>query len=174
MSFEQLIKKISPKLKGIIYRLGGRFSGFADDDLYQEAMIHLWEEFDRKTLQDKTDSYILQGCYFYLKNYMRKFAPKLRYANLECLENSEEEGAFLDPLLNIASRESVFDTVYCNMLIEQIRNNGLTKREKDVFNSALEGLTVREIGARLGISHVRVVKLRKSMSQKCLKHMDVI
>jgi len=173
MGFEELVKKISPKLKGIIYRLGGRYSGFGDDDLYQEAMIHLWEEFNRGTLKNKTDSYVLQGCYFYLKNHMRKFAPKLRIAIPERFENSDD-GAPLDPTLNVPSKESVFDEVYCSMLIKQINNNGLTKQEKKIFNFFLEGLTVREIGTRIGVSHVRVVKLRKSIALKCLKHMDVI
>ncbi|MCX5709160.1 MAG: sigma-70 family RNA polymerase sigma factor [Candidatus Omnitrophica bacterium] len=173
MGFEELVKKISPKLKGIIYRLGGRFSGFGDDDLYQDAMIHLWEEFNHGTLQDKTDSYILQGCYFHLKNHMRKFAPKLHISSPEYLEDCEDDN-FLDPMLNIACPGSLHDTVHCEMLIEQIRNNGLTKQEKRIFNFALEGLTVREIGTRIGVSHVRVVKLRKSIALKCLKHMDVI
>jgi RNA polymerase sigma factor (sigma-70 family) len=174
MRFVELVKKISPKLKRIIFRLGGRFNGFGDDDLYQEAMIYLWEEFNRGTLKDKTESYILQGCYFYLKNYMRKFAPRLRLVNSEYAMSNDDEGMDSDLLHNIPSGESVFETVYSNMLIETIRNNGLTKREKEIFNLALEGLTVREIGSRLGISHVRVVKLRQSLARKCLKHMDVI
>ena len=51
-------------------------------------------------------------------------------------------------------------------------NNGLTPREKEVFILALEGLTVREIGDRLGVSHVRVVKLRANIKEKCIKHLD--
>jgi len=173
MTYEQLVKQITPKLKGIICRLGGRYHGFGDDDLYQEAMIHLWEDFSSGVLQDKTESYILQGCYFHLKNHLRKFAPKLRIATPEYPEDCEE-GVSSDLMLNVASPESLLDAVHCGMLIEQIRNNGLTKQEKMIFNFALEGLTVREIGERIGVSHVRVVKLRKSIAAKCLKHMDVI
>ncbi|MCU0652415.1 MAG: hypothetical protein MUC39_05695, partial [Candidatus Omnitrophica bacterium] len=65
-----------------------------------------------------------------------------------------------------------FDYLNNKALIETIRNNGLTIREKDIFNLALGGLTTREIGKKLGISHVRVVKLQKTMREKCRKHLD--
>ena len=58
------------------------------------------------------------------------------------------------------------------MLIEEILNDGLTRREKEVFCLALEGLTTREIGSRLGISHVRVVKLKGKIRDKCKKYRD--
>ena len=53
--------------------------------------------------------------------------------------------------------------------ISDIKNNGFTKREKEVFSLLLEGYTVREAGDRLGISHVMVVKLKKNLIRKWQK-----
>jgi len=171
MSFEILLKRISPTLKRITYKLNGHFSFFNDEDLYQEALIHLWLDFKEGKLSDKTDSYILQGCYFHLKNYIRKNYDK---ANLISLENSanEEEALNLDNILSLEDPQSSFELIHCKMLIEKINNNGLTKREKEVFSLALEGLTTRETGSRLGISHVRVVKLKSKIRDKCKKYLD--
>ena len=173
MGFEQLVKKISPTLKRITYRLKGRFCAFDHDDLFQEALIRLWEDFGLGKLADKTDSYILQGCYFHLKNFIRKNYPKASMLSLESVVNEDgQAGDEMGRRFRIKHEDSLFDDVHCKMLLEAIQNNGLTKREKEVFSLGLEGLTTREIGSRLGISHVRVVKLRKTMKEKCKKHLD--
>ncbi|MGA2775262.1 MAG: sigma-70 family RNA polymerase sigma factor [Candidatus Omnitrophota bacterium] len=174
MSYEQLLKKISPTLKRISYKLNKQVSFCSADDLYQEALIHLWLDFSAGKLADKTDSYILQGCYFYLKNHIRKNNDKVRLISIDPMDSEREDTARIDEIRYLSSADSTFEDTYCKMLIEQINNNGLTIREKQVFNFALKGLTVREIGGRLGISHVRVVKLRRSIAEKCLKHIDKI
>jgi RNA polymerase sigma factor (sigma-70 family) len=43
----------------------------------------------------------------------------------------------------------------------------LNEREKVVFRLYLDGLTTRDIGTRLGISHVMVVKIKKKIKEKC-------
>ena len=149
MSYEELVRKIAPKLKRITYKLGKYLSFCAQDDLYQEALIYLWEEFSKGELLDKTDSYILQGCYFHLKNYIRKNIDKARLISIDFDYGDEEGQGTLDEILHLKSPGSLFEDVYCKMLIEKINNNGLTVREKEVFNFALDGLTVREIGSRL-------------------------
>jgi RNA polymerase sigma factor (sigma-70 family) len=172
MCFEDLIKKFSLKLKRITYKLNGHFSFFNDEDLYQEALIHLWLDFKKGRLSDKTDSYILQGCYFHLKNYIRKNYDKANLISLENITNEEGEVFALDNILSLENPHSCFEIINCKMLIEKINNNGLTEREKEVFCLALEGLTTREIGSKLGISHVRVVKLRAKIKDKCRKYKD--
>ena len=172
MSFEKLVKRISPTLKRITYKLNGHFSFFNDEDLYQEALMHLWLDFKEEKLEDKTDSYILQGCYFHLKNYIRKNYDKANLISLENMTNEEGEVFDLDSILSLGYPESCLELINCKMLIEKINNNGLTKREKEVFCLTLEGLTTREIGNRLGISHVRVVKLRSKIKDKCKKYAD--
>lgn len=134
--------------------------------------MHLWQDFRKGKLDDKTDSYILQGCYFHLKNYIRKNYDKAKLISLENMTNQEGELFDLDNILSLENRQACLDLINCKMLIEKINNNGLTKREKEVFCLALEGLTTREIGNKLGISHVRVVKLRSKIKDKCKKYTD--
>lgn len=170
MCFEELVKRISPTLKRITHRLNGRLTFFNDEDLYQEALIHLWLDYRQGKLSDKTNSYILQGCYFYLKNYIRKTQNRPNLVSLDALIN--DEGTSLEEILCKENPESCFSNIECKIFIEQIQSNGLTKREKEVLSFCLQGLTVREIGKRLGISHVRVVKVKKNLRNKlkeCLK-----
>ena len=174
MEFATLVKKISPTLKRIAYKLNGHFTSFNHDDMYQEALMHLWVDYNEGKLADKTDSYILQGCYFHLKNYIRKDSDKARFVSLEgCQDNEDgQQQSATDYLLHIKDPQDYLELAHCNLVIEQINNNGLTKREKEVFSFALEGLTTREIGARLGISHVMVVKIKGRIKSKCWKHLD--
>jgi len=170
MYFEELVKKISPKLKAITHRLNGRFTFFNDEDLFQEAVLHLWLDFNQHKLDDKTDSYILQGCYFHLKNYIRTVKEKRALVSLDAIIG--EGNNDLEDFLPATDPKEYFDYLNNRALIETIRNNGLTTREKEIFNLALSGLTTREIGGKLGISHVRVVKLGKQLREKCRKHLD--
>lgn len=164
MHFEELVKRISLTLKRIIYKLNGHFSFFNEEDLFQEALIHLWQDFQQRKLDDKTDSYILQGCYFYLKNYIRKVKDKTCLVSLDILIN--EEGKNWEEILFLGTHNFCFNNLESKLLLEHIQNNGFTRREKDVFNLCLEGLTTREMGKRLGISHVRVVKIKKNLKAK--------
>src|SRR3989338_3784826 len=166
-TFEGLVKKLSPTLKRITYKLNGHFSFFNDEDLFQEALLHLWLDFQAGKLDDKTDSYILQGCYFHLKNYLRKTQSKARLISLDSF--ADEDNAALEEILSLDNKGSCFDYLDNKMLVEDIQNNGLTEREREVLSLCLEGMTVREIGERLGISHVRVVKLKNRIRAKCKK-----
>jgi len=164
MPFEELVKKISPKLKGIAHRLNGRFTYFNDQDLYQEALLHLWVDFNKNKLADKTESYILQGCYFHLKNYIRTIQDKRKLISLEALTG--EEGLPLEELLPASDPGVYFEYLNNKVFVEKMQNNGLTKQEKKVLALALEGLTCREIGSRMGISHVRVIKLKSAIKDR--------
>jgi len=172
MAFEELVKKISPILKRITYKLNGHYSTFNHDDLYQEALLKLWLDFNEGKLTDKTQSYILQGCYFHLKNYIRMHYDKIGIISFDGLINNEGDDLRIDEIIRVEDPVSYFDKLNSELIIEAVRNNGLTIREKEVFNFALEGLTTREIGSRLGISHVRVVKLKANIKEKCKKHFD--
>ncbi|MBN1913173.1 MAG: sigma-70 family RNA polymerase sigma factor [Candidatus Omnitrophica bacterium] len=175
MIFEELVNKIRSKLKGISYKLSSVYSLFSPEDLYQEAILRLWQDFNAGKLADKTDSYILQGCYFHLKNYLRHHKYKINLVSLDgIIRGEKQEEVNLNSLVSIKSTDSVFDTVNTKVIIDEINNNGLTKREKDVFNLALLGLTTREIGGKLGVSHVRVVKLREKIKEKCRRHLDIL
>jgi RNA polymerase sigma factor (sigma-70 family) len=172
-TFEKLIKRISPTLKRITYRLNGHYTFFNDEDLFQEALIHLWGDFKGGKLQDKTDSYILQGCHYHLKNYLRKVRPKIRSVSLDLLVDAEDGRSLGETLfLEADDRRSTIDCLHDKLLVETIRNNGFTRREKDILSFYAEGLTTRVIGAKLGISHVRVIKLMHRIKDKCKKYRE--
>ena len=169
-NFEDVLKRISPILKRITYKLNGHSSFFNDDDLFQEAVLHLWQDFRAGKIEDKTDSYILQGCYFHLKNYLRKARPKANSVSMETIIN--EEGLELEDVLMPEDSGSSFDYLHNRLLVQDMRDNGLTPREKEVLSLFLDGLTVREIGARLGISHVRILKIKEHIKKKSTYLLD--
>ena len=173
MEFERLVKKLTPTLKRITYRLNGHFAYFNEEDLFQEALIRLWQDFNKGRLVDKTDSYILQGCYFHLKNYIHKHREKAVKISLEAAAFDEEDGLTTQELLLAKyNTESHFNYLNEKLLAEAIRNNGLTAKEKLILSFCADCLTTREIGSRLGVSHVSVVKSMAIIRRKCKKYLD--
>jgi RNA polymerase sigma factor (sigma-70 family) len=167
MNFEELVKKMDSKLKAIARRLDGRYTVFDDDDLYQEAMLCLWEKYRARMLEDKTDSFILQGCFFSMKNYIRTQHKSIDNCSVSINETiGDNDGSTLEdviPAEDTACSKNAFDI---NSLVRDMENM-LTGKEKQVFSMHLQGLTTREIGRVLGISHVMVVKVRKRIKDRC-------
>ena len=163
MSFDVLMKRISPTLQRITQKLNGHFTFMDHEDLLQEALLHLWADFQAGALNDKTDSYVLQGCYYYLKNYIRKVQDSATLVSLDSMV--EEETAGLEEILE-AEDVAAFDYVDGKMQVEALLESGLTPRERDVLGLSMEGMTTREIGQKLGISHVAVVKVRNKLKAR--------
>jgi RNA polymerase sigma factor (sigma-70 family) len=166
MSFETLLARLSPTLKKITRKLNGHFSFMDDQDLFQEALLHLWTRFIAGDLTDKTDSYLLQGCYYHLKNYIRKTQDNTTVVSLN--GTSEDEGPDLEETL-VARDVVSYDEVEGDLQIEAIVASGMNQREKDVLFYSLDGMTTREIGVRLGVSHVSVVKARNKIKERYTK-----
>jgi RNA polymerase sigma factor (sigma-70 family) len=164
-SFETLVEKLSPTLKRITCKLNGHFTFMDDQDLFQEALIHLWTDFRQGALNDKTDSYILQGCYFHLKNYIRKTQDSATIVSLNSI--LDEDGPHLEETL-IADDLASYDRVESVLQIEAI-GAGISQRERDVLFFCLEGMTMREIGKKMGISHVSVLKIRNKIKERYQK-----
>ncbi len=163
MSFEVLIERIAPTLQRITQKLNGRFSFMDHEDLFQEAVLHLWIGFQGGQLDDKTDSYILQGCYYHLKNYIRKMQDSAMLVSLASLQ--DEEGARLEEIIE-SEEIAAFDYVDGKMQVEAMLKDGMTEREQGVLALTMEGITTREIGSILGVSHVSVVKIRNRIKER--------
>jgi RNA polymerase sigma factor (sigma-70 family) len=163
MSFDILIKRVSPTLQRITQKLNGRFSFMDHDDLFQEAVLRLWIDFQGGRLEAKTDSYILQGCYFHLKNYIRKMQGSATVVSLNSM--IDEESGRLEELIE-ADEVDAIDYVDGKMQVEALLAEGVSDRERDVLAFSMEGMTTREIGEKLGISHVAVVKVRNRIRER--------
>ncbi len=167
MCFEDLVKKLSPTLRKIAYRLNYNFLSLNEEDLFQEALLRLWCDFQDNRLSDKTDSYIIQGCYFHLKNYIRKVSDKLKPVSLDAMV--DDSGADLEDIVCLFPQKNYSGGIDAAILVDKIMDNGLTRREKEVFCLYMEGLTIREMGERLGVSHVRIARLKNKIKTKCEK-----
>lgn len=173
MSFEELNRKFSPTIKRIAYKLNGRYRSFDHDDLCQEATLHLWNAFRQDKLRDKTDSYILQGCYFHLKNYIRKVNERPNVLSLESLFG-DEDGTTLEERLPLSSYggDNIRESLNSKLLVETIQNNGFDRREKKILMLFKDGLTTRDIGKKVGLSHVSIVKALKRIRKKAKRYLD--
>lgn len=160
MTFEELINRLTPKLRGIAYRLNGRYTVLDHDDLYQETLKHLWKFYKEGKLEGKTDSYILQGCYYHLMNRLRGIADNSFFIRLD--ELVSEDGDTLEELLP-GEDNGEYEAAEIRELLERC---GLTAREKEVLRLYAEGLTVREVGEQLGVSHVAVLKMIGKIREK--------
>jgi RNA polymerase sigma factor (sigma-70 family) len=162
-SFEVMAKRISPTLRRITHKLNGHYTFFDDEDLYQEALMHLWVDFGEGSLQDKTDSYILQGCYYHLKNYIRKTQDNVTLLSLTAPIG--EDGRTIEESLP-SDETSLFDYLDGKLQMEMAEQKYLTEREREVLTLLMDGMSMREVGSRLGISHVMVLKIRNKIKEK--------
>lgn len=174
MSFEELHRKLSPTIKRIAYKLNGGYRSFNHDDLYQEASIHLWSNFLKGKLSDKTDSYILQGCYFHLKNYIRKVNERSNIISIDTVLNTADEATVGDILGKYWACPDCRGDLHNKFLVQSIRDNGFNPKEKSLLTYFSQGLTTRDIGKLMDISHVSVVKMMQKIRAKSQKHLDKI
>ena len=160
-NYDDVINRLSSEIKCIVNKVYENNSVFDRDDLYQEVLLHLWFDFTEGRLTDKTDSYILQGCYFHLKNYIRKNRRKINFISIECIKGRD------DKLSDIQISEEYSKDIDYEFFIEHMQsNNKLNSRELKILYLLLDGLSVREIGEKLGISHVMVIKIKHRVETK--------
>lgn len=166
MDFEGVVRRLSPTLKRITKKLNGHHSFFDDDDLYQEALSHLWIAHNKGSIDDKTDSYILQGCYYHLKNYLRKVREHGIFLSLS--NPVGEDGIYFEDFL-VSENIKTLDYIEGKLEVESLEEQCLSKRECEVLSCFLEGMSMREIGSRLGISHVMVLKIKNKIRDKYIE-----
>ena len=166
MKFEDLIKKLSPTIKRITYKLNGRYRVLDHEDLYQEALLHLWQDFCDGKLNEKTDSYILQGCYFYLKNYLRNVEDNNFFASLD--EVIGEDDTTLGEMIE-DNKPNELETLETKLEAQAVLDCCLNERETTVLKLYADGFTAREVGDIVGVSHVTVVKTIERIREKAKK-----
>lgn len=167
MNFEELLSSLTPRLKQLALKYHSYCSLSDEKDLFNEMVLALWEKWQAGELQGKTESYIVQACYFHLRNYLRNIQDKQRCVSMD---DSSDDDALL-PLAELVADQSLSMSAYVEgkALYEKIMNNGLSRREKDVIGYLYDGFTVREIGRLLNISHTMVVKYKQNISRKVSK-----
>ncbi len=165
MDFHNTLKRLSPKLRAITRRLNGKFTFFDEEDLYQEALLYLLQLNRRKALQDKTESFLLQGCYYHLKNYIRTVWKRTDACSLSLDNCIHEDGLSLEETFFKKEGSAALEFI---LRLREIKNR-LSEREKQVFSLTLEGFTTREIGQRMGTTHVVVIKLIRRIKERCIQ-----
>lgn len=166
---KQEFTKLANELKPVLKRISAkrRFLGFIDaDDLYQEALINLWKRSENGEFQDKTVSYIVRSCYFHIQNYIRTHKVRTDMLSLEESNVYNAEGSFCLKDIVVDEGGFFFDRLNSRLIVDEIMNNGLKKKEKDVLRFLYQGLSLRETARRLGMSHVGVLKIKKKISLK--------
>jgi len=160
--FPSWLKALAPDLRRIAFR-AARTNVFEDiDDTVAVMTAHLWRGWQSGFWRNKNRSYTLQSCYFHLQNHRRV----MRETRTLSLETPIGEGD--SPLSDILIDGRIWgDRQWSAWAIaDGLRNNGLTLQEKAVVEWVIEGHTTREMGKKLNVSHVRVVKIQQSIRRK--------
>ena len=82
-----------------------------------------------------------------------------------------EEVSFKD-ILTIDSKAQLYHDLNNKFLAEIIEKNGFSTREKAILKFFKEGLTTREIGKRIKVSHVSIVKVMHKIRVKCRRYQE--
>ncbi|MFC1620888.1 LuxR C-terminal-related transcriptional regulator [Candidatus Omnitrophota bacterium] len=162
MDFRILLAQITPSLKYVARKhlLRGFYS---EDDLYQEMCLYLWRNYANGLPIGINKSYVIKGCEFHIQNFLRKGRPKVPLSSLDKLISPG--GQTLGDILEDKKSDFRKDSGD-KLTVDEIRNIGLTDKEKSVLNCLLKGCTVRGAGKELGISHVAVLKHKKNIIKK--------
>jgi RNA polymerase sigma factor (sigma-70 family) len=158
MVFEQ--RRTHGILRGVVRRLTQERT--LQEDLTQEAIIHLWLR--EKERPGQSQSWYIQSCRFYLQNLLRKGrsidSGKHRpTAALRDGDGEDEEQEQADWGIH----DTLFALVCARDLASEL-SKWLSPVEKQVFNLGVDGLSLREIAVRIGLSHTTVNKYRRNIA----------
>ncbi|MBU2474328.1 MAG: sigma-70 family RNA polymerase sigma factor [Candidatus Omnitrophica bacterium] len=165
MDFRVLIERITPALKAVARRhlLYGFYS---QDDLYQEMCLYLWQNYANGLPIGINEAYVIKGCEFHIQNFLRKGRPKASVSSLDQLISPS--GLSLADILE-DKKANFRPGVEERLTVDDIKSIGLSDKEELVLSFLLKGYTVREIAKEMGISHVMVLKYKKSIVKKWQK-----
>ena len=155
MIFEQ--RHTRGVLRGMVRRLTTERA--LEEDLLQEAIIHLWLR--EKQHPGQSQSWYIQSCRLYLQNFLRKGRSVdggKRRRNAE-LRIDVEAQAELERCV-----DDTFLSLVCarDLLAELCK--WLTSVEKQILSLSHEGLSLREIGEQLDLSHTSVIRRQRNIA----------
>jgi DNA-directed RNA polymerase specialized sigma24 family protein len=135
------------------------------EDLMQECLVHLWLKEHEQPGQ--TRSWYLQSCRFHAQHYLdlgkSLDSPKRANGHRLPLDGLEEE-----PALAHHREGEVLQTVSARDLVEALMPR-LTPRQRNVLCGLAQGLDLREIAIRTGLSYPTVLKYRNRIAFLVLK-----
>jgi len=153
---------ILKSLKRLVTRLTWNHS--LQQDLLQEALIHLWLIETRRSGQ--TASWFLQSCRFHLQHYLSSGrsvdSSKRRRGQVEAKNPFEAEET--EDIQIYKSEDSVLSEVSARDIVGLLSHH-LSNDEKAVLNCLTEGLGPREIGRKLKMSHTMAVRHRSKIAE---------
>jgi len=162
MDFGVLLERVRPALRAIARKY--LLCGFHDEeDLYQEMCLYLWQEYSEGLPIGINEAYAIKGCEFHILNYLRKGKKYFRLVSID--EPVSADGEALKDIIP-DPRSTFLSDLDSRLTIEDIKGKKLTDNEKKVLSLLIEGYTVREIAKQMSISHVMVVKYKKSIIKK--------
>ena len=137
------------------------------EDLMQEAMVHLWRS--EQQHPGNSDAWYLQGCRFYLQNYLRQGRSvdswKHFWAQVLNWEQVQGDSSFFE---QAESNGSLWDEASVNHFIGEL-SQWLTPPEKETLRCLMDGLSAREAARQLDISHTMVNRHRSQIASLALK-----
>ena len=155
-----------PEIRLVIDRIIERVNRHPswNDDLMQEALVHLWRVEQARPHQ--RPSWYLQSCQFHLLHYMQSGRSVDSWKRRAALVSSSLGDEDQEPGQPVAdhSATSATSAVHAHEILELL-DGELTASQKKVLNFLAEGLSCREIGSRLGVSHNAVIKQRRRIAR---------
>jgi RNA polymerase sigma factor (sigma-70 family) len=156
----------------LLRRLAARLTPDAasQEDLAQEAMIHLWQRELRCPKQRQ--SWYIQSCLFHLQNYVQRGrsldSARRRAARCDIAPFSPSAGSTDPAEANPDRDESPLSTV-CAKDILALLLPKLKPRERQILCCLAEGLEVGDIARKLRVSRQAVNKQRHKIALAATK-----
>jgi RNA polymerase sigma factor (sigma-70 family) len=166
MNFGNIVKDLDKRL----WFLTGNYTlpyGIGKEDLYQEAVVSLYERYLKGGLEGKNNTYLINSCRFAVNNYLRKTRPKIKFVSLDEIGEDNLDESIATKNEKPQNNEDFF--------IEEIVTAAeLNLRETKILKLLFSGYTCRDAGKSLNISHVMILKIKKGIYKKIKRLPDLI
>jgi RNA polymerase sigma factor (sigma-70 family) len=160
-----------PEMNKSLSRIAARLARepFSPEDLFQEALVHLWQKEQEQPNQSR--SWYVQSCCYYLQNLLRMGR------SVDCAKRNGERVTVGDDVVeNAGDQEDIGD--FANRIdaagdvvaevsardFEAVLAGRLCALDGLLLERLAAGFTLREVGEQLGISHAAVVKHRRRIA----------